>query len=102
MEVFYVQARGYAVKRLTFNIYVDAYVPTDVSALSSHLFEGRQIVEWAWAEQPYYLIWSLRDDGVLLSLTYLQEQEIQGWARHDTQGYFRSVCSIPQLPEGAN
>ncbi len=100
MEVFYVQARGYAVKRLTFSIYVNAYVPTDVTALSSHLFEGRQIVEWTWAEQPYYLIWALRDDGVLLTCTYLQEQQIQGWARHDTQGYFRSVASIPQLPAG--
>jgi hypothetical protein len=101
-EVFYVQARGYAVKRLTYSIYVSAYVPTDVSVLSSHLLEGRQVVDWAWAEQPYYLIWAVRDDGILLSMTYLQEQQIQGWARHDTQGYFRSVACIPQSPEGAS
>lgn len=94
-EVFYVQARGYSVKRLTYSIYVSAYVPTDVSVLSSHLFEGRTIPEWAWAEQPNYLIWAIRDDGIALSFTYLADQEIQGWARHDTQGYFRSVTVIP-------
>jgi hypothetical protein len=99
--LIYVQARGYAVRRLEYNFYFNVYTGTDISVLSSHLFEGRQIVEWCWAEQPYYLAWCLRDDGILLSMTFLPEQNIQGWARHDTQGYFRSVCVIPQVPEGA-
>ena len=38
----------------------------------------------------------MRDDGVLLSLTYLREQEGLGWARHDTQGEFVSVCVVPE------
>ncbi len=95
-ELFYVQARGYAVRKLSYNFYINTYTGTDVSVLSAHLFDGRQIVEWAWAEQPFYNIWSIRDDGVALSMCYLAEQQIQGWARHDTQGYWRSVASIPQ------
>lgn len=38
--------------------------------------------------------WS--DDGVLLSLTYIKEQQIVGWARHDTRGKVESICCVPE------
>jgi hypothetical protein len=43
----------------------------------------------------------VRDDGVLLSLTYLKEQEVYGWARHDTQGQVISIATIPEDREDA-
>lgn len=95
-DLLYVQSRGSAVRDLSYNFYVNVYTGRDISALSSHLFEGRSIVQWAYAEEPYYLAWAVRDDGVMLSLTYLQEQEIYGWAWHDTQGLFVSVDVIAE------
>jgi hypothetical protein len=38
------------------------------------------------------------DDGTLLSMTYVKEQKILGWSRHDTQGQFVSVCAVTELP----
>ena len=62
--------------------------------LSNHLFTGYTLKEWAWAEEPYKIVWAIRNDGALLSLTYLKEQDVYAWARHDTFGLYQSVCSV--------
>lgn len=95
-DVLYVQAKGSVVRDLTYNFYAQIYTGTDISILSSHLFFNHQVKEWAYAEEPFKIIWAIRDDGVMLSLTYLKEQEIIGWAHHDTQGAFLSVCSVTE------
>lgn len=100
-DILYVQAKGSIVRDLAYNFYVNLYTGNDISMLSNHLFYGHQILEWAWAEEPFKLVWAVREDGILLSLTYLKEQDVYGWARHDTQGRFLSVCSISEGNENA-
>lgn len=100
-DILYVQAKGSTVRDLAYNFYVNLYTGTDISMLANHLFFGHQILEWAWAEEPFKLVWAVRDDGILLSLTYLKEQDVYGWARHDTQGRFLSVCAISEGNENA-
>ena len=95
-DLLYVQSRGSAVRDLSYNFYVNVYTGVDISALSSHLLYGRTLQQWMYSEEPYYVVWAVRDDGVLLSLTYLKEQDIYGWARHDTQGSFVSVEVIAE------
>lgn len=93
-DIIYVQAKGSIVRDLTFNFYTSIFTGTDISVLSSHLFYGYTILEWAFAEEPYKIIWAIRNDGVALSLTFLKEQEVIGWAHSDTNGLFKSVCSV--------
>ena len=93
-NILFVQAKGSIVRDTTFNFYTQVYMGMDVSTLSSHLFYGFQILEWAWAEEPFKLIWAIRSDGTLLSLTYLKEQEFVAWSHHDTQGAFKSVATV--------
>jgi hypothetical protein len=38
----------------------------------------------------------VRSDGKLISLTYVREQQVVGWALHSTDGYFESVCVVPE------
>lgn len=95
-DVLYVQSKGTGVRDLAFNFYFSVFTGTDISILSSHLFYGFEILEWAWAESPFYIVWAVRDDGVMLSLTYLKEQEFIGWAHHTTQGNFVSVASATE------
>jgi hypothetical protein len=98
-DFLYVQAKGSIVRDLTFNFYTQIYTGTDISVLSSHLLFGYQITEWAYAEVPFSVVWAVRNDGALLSLTYVKEQEMIGWAHHDTQGTFQSVVSITEPAE---
>lgn len=95
-DVVYVQSKGSIVRDLSYNIYANIYTGTDISVLSNHLFLGYQITEWAYAEEPYKIIWAVRNDGQLLNLTYMKEQEIYGWAHCDTLGLYKSVAAITE------
>jgi hypothetical protein len=95
-EIFFVQEKGAIIRALTYNFYTSTYEPADLTILSNHLFTGHTIVDWAYAEHPYKLVWLVREDGQLLCLTYLKDQKLQGWTRHDTNGLVESVCSITE------
>lgn len=93
-DVLYVQAKGSIVRDSAYNIYANVYTGTDISAISSHLFFGYTINEWAWAEEPFKVVWAVRSDGTMLTLTFLKEQEFVGWAHSTTLGSFTSVCTV--------
>lgn len=100
-DILYVQAKGASVRDLTYNFYAQVYTGSDISVLSNHLFYGKQILEWAWAEEPFKVVWVIRNDGKMLSLTFLKEQDVYAWAHHDTDGKFRSVATITEGSEDA-
>ena len=93
-DVLYVQAKGSIVRDSVYNIYANVYTGTDISAIASHLFFGFTITSWAWAEEPYKILWSIRNDGTMLNLTFLKEQEFIGWTHSTTQGSFLSVATV--------
>lgn len=100
-DILYVQSKGSIVRDLAYNFYTNIFTGTDQTILSNHLFNFHQLQQWAYAEEPYKVIWCTRDDGVMLSFTFLKEQEIAGWARHDTNGFFVGVCSVTEPPVDA-
>lgn len=100
-DVNYVQAKGSLLRDLSYNFWANIYTGTDLTYLSPHLFLGHDLLEMAWCEEPYRLIWATRDDGILLSLSYFKQQDIMGWARHDTNGQYWSVCSVTEPPVDA-
>lgn len=95
-DVLYVQSKGSIVRNIVFNWNKQIYGGADISVQSSHLFYGYQILDWAWAEEPYKIVWAVRNDGQMLCLTFLKEQELIAWAHRDTQGSYRSVVSITE------
>lgn len=97
----YVQARGRTVWDLNYSLDIDGYTGNNMTVLASHLFKARTIREWAYAEEPDSLIWTVMSDGALLTLCYLREHQVIAWTRHDTDGEFESVCTIPDGDEDA-
>lgn len=95
-DILYVQAKGSIVRDLTYNFYTNIFTGTDISVLSSHLFYGYTVLDWAWAEEPFKVVWAVRNDGTMLTLTFLKEQELIGWAHSDTSGLFKSVCTVTE------
>jgi hypothetical protein len=94
-RVIYVQPMGSIVRDLAYDYASDGYIGDPLSLLSNHLFQNHQIIDMAYQQEPDSLLWCIRDDGLLLSLTYLREQEVMAWAWHDTDGDFESVANIP-------
>jgi hypothetical protein len=100
-DILYEQEKGSIVRDLSYNFFVNIYTGTDMTVLSNHLFDGHLILEWGWAEEPNKLLWAVREDGILLCLTYLKEQDVYAWTRHDTQGLYQSVCTVSEPPVNA-
>lgn len=100
-DILYVESKGSVVRDSTYNFYANVFTGSDISILSSHLFYGYQILEWAWAQEPFKLVWAIRNDGILLSLTFAKEQDFIAWAHHDTEGLFLSVATVvEQVAQG--
>lgn len=85
---------GATIKDIAYSYSQDAYIGSDLTLLARHLFINHEVVSWCFASEPDALLWAVRDDGVLLSLTYVKDQEVFAWSKHTTQGKFIEVCSI--------
>lgn len=101
LHILYVQAKNSIIRDVAFNFLYNVFQGTDVTIFSNHLFLGYTLSQWTYAEEPYKVAWAIRNDGILLSLTYIKEQEIQGWSRHDTNGLFSGICSVIEPPVDA-
>jgi len=97
----FVQARGSIIRDLGFDYQVDGYRGNDLTVFSKHLFDGYTITDWAYQQVPHSIIWAVRDDGTVLGLTYVKDQEIIGWHQHDFGGVVENVCTISEGEEDA-
>jgi hypothetical protein len=88
--------RGGHIRELLYDVNSNDYPSSDVGLLASHLFDGHRIVDWEYVSSPRSVVWAIRSDGSMLSFTYVREQSVAAWARHTTEGKFRSMCSIRQ------
>ena len=59
----------------------DKYVAPDLTALAEHITESG-IVAIAHQKHPDSILWAVRDDGALLSMTYERKQNVVAWAKH--------------------
>lgn len=100
-SILYVQNKGSIWRSLTYNYLNNIYAGVDLTLNSPQLFTGYTTKERAWCEEPFKVLWAIRNDGIMLSLTFVKAQEVAGWARHDTQGIFVSCTSVTELPVDA-
>ena len=99
VETLFVNRAGRKIFSLANQADVGAYVSTDLTELAGHLTANATITRIAWAKNPASLMWVLRSDGKILSLTYRREQQVYAWARHDLGGVVESLAVIPS-PDG--
>lgn len=94
----FVQARGSVVRDLAFDISTEGYKGNDLTLFAVHLFDGHDLVDWDYSQIPNSVVWGIREDGMLLGLTYIRDQAVWGWHRHDTaaSGLFEAVCVVPE------
>ncbi|MDT8419346.1 MAG: ubiquitin-activating E1 FCCH domain-containing protein [Desulfuromonadales bacterium] len=100
-RALFVQEKGGAIRSLGYFFESDSYEGRDLTLTAAHLLFGKTVVDWAYQETPFNCVWIVTDDGQLLGLTYMPDQEVIGWHRHDTDGYFESVCCLSEGGEDA-
>lgn len=94
-EVVFLQRDRKKVRAISYSVAEDTNLATDLTLFAEHI-TGTGIVDMTFTQDPDYLLWATRDDGVLLSMTHLRDQQITGWARHTTNGYFENCTAVPE------
>jgi hypothetical protein len=96
LSVLYCHRSEKRIYEATYNYLYDLYRSVDLNFLADHIMrEGGGIIDTAVQLDPYPTLWVLRADGVLVGLTYIQQEQVTAWHRHVLQGTIESIACIP-------
>lgn len=85
--VLFLQRAKRRLRQFAFSNDVEGFIATDISRLSRHITTGG-IVEMDFAQEPDSIVWLVRNDGQLISLTFRPNEDIVAWSRHILGGSF--------------
>lgn len=100
------QKSGRRARDMRYSFNVNGYDATDLMVLSGHIARG-QVIQHDFALEPHSILWGCCNNGNLVALTYLLEQDVLGWHPHTIgggggeQGMVESVQVIPS-PDGTH
>lgn len=98
-NIVYAAARGGHIREIGFSERAGGQATGDLSLRATHLFDTLTIRDIAYSKAPYPIVWAVSSNGYLLGLTYVPEQDVGAWHRHDTDGQFESVCCVAEGDE---
>ena len=91
--ILYIQRMARKVRELIYDYSSETWVSADLTSLAEHITRPT-IVETAFQRSPDAILWMVRSDGQLVSLTYEREQQVCGSSRQITSGTVESVATI--------
>ena len=100
-SILFVEDGGGRIRAMGFSAADGSYTSADMNLLASHLLveEGPDefiVSDWTHQQFPEPRIYIVRSDGVLLTMTFNQEQEVIAWTTWDTgdTDNFESITSL--------
>lgn len=97
-SLLFVEKSGRSVREYKYDYAADGFAGRDISVVSASLFEGRQIVDWAYQQHPDSILWCVMSDGGMLGFTYMPEHEVYAWFRADMEdATVLAVCGTEAL-----
>jgi hypothetical protein len=100
-NILFIQALGSLVRDLNYDATAKGYSGRDLSVFAPHLFIGKTIEHWDYAQTPDSIVLAQQNDGSMIGMTYLPEHEVWGWFHYDTDGTYEDVVSVPEGGEHA-
>lgn len=97
LETLFLQSGARRLRALKYDFYTDGFIGPDVSVLSEHLTPGG-FKQMALQRTPQQILWLVRNDGALVSISYDRDQDEQGWVRHTVAGVDAKVLSVAVIP----
>ena len=86
--ILFVQKQRKKLREFAYRFDDDAYSAPDMTILAEHI-TGEGIYDITYAQEPESIYWAVRDDGVLLGMTYKREEDIIAWHRHILGGHIK-------------
>ncbi|MCA8427858.1 hypothetical protein LGN30_32230 [Burkholderia seminalis] len=93
-ELIFPQRAAKKLRSMAYDFNTDSFRSQNLTRLAAHITESG-VVDIAFQAEPTPIVWMVRADGVLVSMTYDRDENVCGFARHTTDGLFKSVCCIP-------
>lgn len=94
--VMYSPLRGVGLRSLGYTFEIDGFQSNDLSVFSAHFFEDDYVVSWAYQAYPNSVVWMVTKLGYLLAFTWEREQEVWGFTRCETNGYYEKVAVVTE------
>lgn len=94
--VLYTNSEGNRMMELVYSLADDSYVARDISLYAEHLFNS-PIRRICFQAEPDSVIWVLKEDGSLVTCTYLKEQEVSAFGRQVLAGTDVRVVDLTSL-----
>ncbi len=92
--LLYVERGATKVREFVYSLQHDKYMSPDLTLLSENILESG-VKDLAFQERPEPILWCVKNNGDIATMTYQREQSITGWAIHNTDGDFESIARIP-------
>jgi hypothetical protein len=99
-ETLFVQKSGRKLRAMQFRFEEDGFQSPNVAAYARTV-TGRGIVDMAFQQEPWTLVWLTRSDGLLIGLTFDREQDVVAWHRHPMTGAFVECVECIPAPDGS-
>lgn len=98
--MLYAQERGGHLRECGYSYEAGGYVSNDICLRAPHLFDNHNVVDMAYSKAPLPIIWSINNDGQLVAMTYVPEQQVGAFSLIETNnGRFRSCCVVSEGDE---
>ena len=99
-QLIHVQFGQKKIRELVFDFVTDKFKSPSLLTLAEHLTEDNFLMDAAFQQEPDSIIWLVRNDGMLLALTYQEDENVIAWSTHPTTGAVTSVACIPRPTTG--
>ena len=97
---YYVQRGGRKIREFAYSFEIDRHKSTDQTLLAEHITEST-ITLMDYQQSPNSVLWCIRTDGQIATLTRQIDQEVTGWTRQQAGATlagtsdYESVATIP-------
>lgn len=82
---------------MAFDLNQDGFSPVELTVAAEHIAgTGFRLGHIAYQRRPDKRLHMIREDGQLVTLTFLPQEKVVGFTRYTTDGTFESVAVIPQ------
>ena len=92
--IYYVQRFKKKLRELFYFWDLDTYKAIDKTIFSPHIL-GEGIVDMDYQQNPDTILYCVRTDGTLATMTREIDQELTAWAKQTTSGTYSSIAVIP-------
>ena len=95
-DILFIQTHRTRMYDFSYQYSTNSYIGSDLTLVNRDILKAN-VIETAIEKEPYNRIWALLEDGTVALLTYLKSEQIIAWQKYITNGYIKTIATIPSM-----